>query len=135
MGETFVRRLRGLSGQDNESLATALKSSTQPVCIRSAFDLPQGQRTAIQQAINETFSAEIRLQFETATDLVSGIELSAGGQKVAWSIADYLATLERIASDLLDKEQKPERLATPSKPTPLGANPEPKRATVSEAKT
>ena len=39
---------------------------------------------------------ETQVQFETAPDLVSGIELSANGQKVAWSIADYLATLEKV---------------------------------------
>ncbi len=39
--------------------------------------------------------------------MVSGIELSGGGQKVAWSIADYLATLEKSAGELLHEEAKP----------------------------
>ena len=38
---------------------------------------------------------EAQVQFETAPEVVSGIELSSNGQKVAWSIADYLATLEK----------------------------------------
>ena len=56
------------------------------------------QRAAIQNALNETFSAEIRVRFETAPDVISGIELTANGQKVAWSIADYLASLEQKVS-------------------------------------
>jgi len=69
--------------------------------VRSTFDLPPEQRGAIQNALNETFSAEIRVRFETAPDLIGGIELTAHGQKVAWSIGDYLATMENGVSELL----------------------------------
>ena len=48
------------------------------------------------------------LRFETAPDLVSGIELTANGQKVAWSIADYLASLEKGVGELLkEKDSRP----------------------------
>jgi F-type H+-transporting ATPase subunit b len=130
MSETFVRRLRGLTGPAKEQLATALKSAPHPVPVRSAFDLPQAQQAEIQKAIDETFSADIHLQFETVPELVSGIELSADGQKVAWSIADYLATLEQSAGELLRKEEKPapkaEEKPAPAKPKPESkAEPEP----------
>ena len=55
----------------------------------------------IQQALNETFSAEIHVRFETAPDLIGGIELTTNGQKVAWSIADYLTSLEKGVDELL----------------------------------
>jgi F-type H+-transporting ATPase subunit b len=94
MGEVFMRRLRALDDQAREGFAKSLKSATGPALVRSAFDLPAEQRAAIQNALNETFSAEIRVRFETAPDLVSGIELTTNGQKVAWSIREYLASLE-----------------------------------------
>ena len=108
MSEAFVQRLRALTGEAKEQLATALKASTHPVPVRSAFDLPPEQQAAIQKAINETFSADIHIQFETVPELVSGIELTASGQKVAWSIAEYLATLEKSAGELLHTQEKPE---------------------------
>lgn len=46
------------------------------------------------------------LQFETAPDLLSGIELTTNGLKVAWSIADYLASLERGVGELLKEKPK-----------------------------
>jgi F-type H+-transporting ATPase subunit b len=101
MGAVFVQRLRALTGPAKEQLAAALKSSPHPAQVRSTFDLPPEQHAAIQKALNETFSADIHLQFEIVPDLVSGIELSTNGLKVAWSIADYLATLEKSASELL----------------------------------
>ena len=83
--------------------------------MRSAFDLPVAQRAAIQKALNETFSAEIHVRFETAPDLISGIELTTNGQKIAWSIADYLASLEKGVGELLKEKDKPEA-KTLSKP-------------------
>jgi F-type H+-transporting ATPase subunit b len=104
MGEVFVQRLRALAGPAKEQLAAALKASTQPARVRSAFDLPPAQRSAIETAVRETFAVETPVQFETAPDLISGIELSSNGQKVAWSIADYLATLQKSAGQLLHPE-------------------------------
>ena len=74
--------------------------------MRSAFELPAEQRAAIQNALNETFSRDIRLRFETAPDLISGIELTTNGQKVAWSIADYLASLEKGVGELLNEQAR-----------------------------
>jgi F-type H+-transporting ATPase subunit b len=118
-------------------MAAALKASTQAARVRSAFDLPPEQRTAIQKAVNETFSADVHIQFETAPELVSGVELSSSGQKIAWSIADYLATLEKSASALLEKVSQPEsKPDTNGKPAARAegnsvpkavAKPEPKR--------
>lgn len=113
MGEVFTRRLREMDSHAKECLAQALKTATAPALVRSTFELPVEQRTAIQNALNETFSAEIPVQFETAPDLISGIELSTNGQKLAWSIADYLASLEKGIGELLKEKVKPEAKPKP----------------------
>ncbi len=107
MAAVFVQRLRALTGAAKEQLDAALKGTTQSARVRSAFDLPPEQHATIQKALNETFSADIHIQFETTPELVSGIELSANGQKVAWSIADYLASLEKSAGALLHEDAQP----------------------------
>jgi F-type H+-transporting ATPase subunit b len=104
MGEVFTRRLREMDGKAKECVAGSLKTASDPAVLRSAFDLPAEQRAAIQNALNETFASEVRIRFETAPDLVSGIELTTNGQKVAWSIADYLVSLERGVGELLNKQ-------------------------------
>jgi F-type H+-transporting ATPase subunit b len=108
LGEVFTRRLREMDGKAKADLAEALKTAADPALVRSAFDLPEEQRVAIRNALKETFSADVRLRFETAPDLVSGIELSANGQKVAWSIADYLGSLEKGVGELLKEKDKAE---------------------------
>jgi F-type H+-transporting ATPase subunit b len=118
LGEVFTRRLRELDGEAKAVLAKALQTATEPALVRSAFDLPAEQRAAIQTALNETFSAEIPVRFETAPDVISGIEFTTNGQKVAWSIADYLASLEKGVGELLKEQDKP---ATKAKPKPAGS--------------
>jgi F-type H+-transporting ATPase subunit b len=108
LGEVFTRRLREMDSQAKAGLGEALKKASNPALVRSAFDLPPEQRAAIQNALNETFSAEIHIRFETAPDLISGIELTTNGQKVAWSIADYLVSLQKGVEELLKEKDKAE---------------------------
>ena len=111
LGEVFIDRLRAMDDPTTATLSTALATATEPAIVRSAFDLPAEQRTAIQQAINETFSADIRLRFETAPELVSGIELSTNGLKMGWSIAEYLKSLEEGVGALLKEKNENEATA------------------------
>lgn len=111
MVEAFISRLREMDGQSKAVLGEALKTASEPVLVRSAFDLPAPQRTLIQQMLSETFSAQINIRFEAAPDMVSGIELATNGQKVAWSIADYLASLEKGVEELLKERDKTEAKA------------------------
>ena len=129
MGEVFTRRLRELDPKAKGSLGAALKAGSEAAILRSTFALPADQKAAIQNALNETFSAQIRVKFETGPDAVCGIELSAGGQKVAWSIADYLKALDQKVGALLDAQAAPITKATP-KP---GAQPRPETAPPVEA--
>lgn len=101
MGEVFNRRLHTMDGQAKQTAAAALKSSSVPAVICSTFDMPADQRAAIQNALNETFSAEVSVRFETAPDLISGIELTTNGQRIGWNIADYLTSMEKDIGELL----------------------------------
>lgn len=110
MAQVFVRRLRELDGEAKSLLASALKSTSRPAVVRSTFELAPTQRSAIEAAVRETFAAaDSRIQFETSPELVSGIELSADGQKVAWSIADYLASLEKSVGGVLESKAAAEQ--------------------------
>lgn len=101
LGEVFTRRLREMDGAAKAGLAAALKTASEPALVRTAFDLPAEQREGIQIALKETFSVDVRLRFETAPDLISGIELTVNGQKLCWSVASYLTSLEKDVEELL----------------------------------
>ncbi len=120
MSEVFTRRLRDLDDETMGGLAKVLKTSSDPVVVRSAFELPSEQRAAIQRALNETFSAEMQVRFETAPEVISGIELTTNGQKVAWSIAEYLVSLEKGVDELLKEKDKVEGAAEPKQKSGTG---------------
>lgn len=98
--EAFTRRVKEMDA--TEAVAEDLKTASAPPLVRSAFELSAVQRAAIQTALNETFSADLPLRFEIAPELIAGVELTTSGRKVAWSIADYLASLEKGVGELLD---------------------------------
>lgn len=98
MVDVFVHRLREL---DIEETGRLFKSSPAPVLVRSAFDLSAVQRATIEAAVKEALAKENQVRFEIAPELVSGIELVMQGQKIAWSIADYLASLDKGLNELL----------------------------------
>src|SRR5664279_262795 len=133
MGEVFTRRLREMDDKAKDGLGAALKTASDPAVVRSTFDVPAEQRAAIQNALNETFSADIRVRYETAPDLISGIELTANGQKVAWSIADYLASLETGVDELLKEKVKPEAKPEAKAEPKAEAKGEPKPAAKAES--
>ena len=108
MAEVFVKRIRGLNSEEKGRLAAMFKSPFHAVHVRSAFELAQAQRTSIEAAVKETLAATASVQFEVVPDLVSGIELVVEGRKVAWSIADYLKSLEKDVNELLKVRQKTE---------------------------
>ncbi len=107
MVDVFIRRLHEMDKQEKESLAQTLHSLSGPAVIRSAFEMPDDQRAVLQNALNEIFSVDIKMRFETNPELISGIELTSNGQKAAWSIADYLVSMEQSMSELLKEKDIP----------------------------
>ena len=84
------------------------------------MELSTAQRSEIQAALDGAFSAPIDLQFETGPELVSGIELVAGGQKLGWTIAQYLTSLEQAVAELLKPADTPAQATSiEAEPTPV----------------
>ena len=121
MSDAFITHLRGLDGAAHDQLAGSFRAASTPVLIRSASDLPLAERAAITAAVGDIFAVQPPIRFETAPDLVSGIELTMGGQKVAWSISDFLASLEKSVAGLLEGKAVP--AASPPAASPPAASP------------
>jgi F-type H+-transporting ATPase subunit b len=130
MSEVFGRRLKELDIEAKEDLATAMKTSSDPALVRSALALSAEQVAGIRNAIDETFAAEIDVRFETAPDVISGIELTVNGRKIAWSIAHYLVSLQESIGELLKESSGAQ--VNPETAAPL--TPGVKMAVVEEAR-
>jgi F-type H+-transporting ATPase subunit b len=104
----FIRRINDLINEERDQFIAAFKSGANPVLIRSAFELSVKQQNEIISAVNVLLGTKSQFQFKITPQLISGIELSANGYKLAWSISAYLDSLQRSISGTIKEEPKQE---------------------------
>jgi len=107
--EIFIQRLHAADESEKNRLTLAIQASSEPVVVRSAFELMAEQQNMLERTVKSEFAAEASIKFEVADELISGIELTTNGHKLSWNIADYLASLEHS----LDRVLAANALATP----------------------
>jgi F-type H+-transporting ATPase subunit b len=112
IGEVFAGRLRNLDEQTREDLAAAMRASSGPV-VRSAFDLSEATRSALADALNETFGVEAT--YRTEPDMSGGFEILFGHRKLAWSIDGHLEDLRKSVEGMLAGNE-----ASPAAPREAG---------------
>jgi F-type H+-transporting ATPase subunit b len=57
----------------------------------------------------------VTVRFETAPEVLCGIELQTSGRKIAWSLEDYLGALEeRLAAALQEETHEHTNADTPA---------------------
>jgi len=94
--------------------------------VQSAFDLPEKQQTGITSTVNEILGTETKFQFKTVPELISGIEISSNGYKLAWSISEYLNSLQKSISETRKEEPKEEPKEKPKAEPKVEAKTKPK---------
>lgn len=102
MVANFIKRLQSLADDEKAQLCAQIEDAVCPIIIRSAFELPEAERTSLTQQVQMTLGINNSVQFEIESDLICGIELISSGHKIAWNIADYLLALEASISSLLN---------------------------------
>jgi len=107
MTDSFVRRLQEMPASERGAFRSLPADAGRPALISSAFELGQEQRTAIEKVVRPILPEGTRINFEAKPELISGIELTANGQKVAWSISGYLASMNGAVETLLKNKSAP----------------------------
>jgi F-type H+-transporting ATPase subunit b len=101
LADVFIRRLRA---DGHEDITRALREAQEPLVIRTAFPSPPELQHKLREAIVDQAANDVELEFETVPDLVCGIELRAGDYRIAWSLDDYLGSLEQDLIQALGEE-------------------------------
>jgi len=107
--ETFIKRMKDLKDEEKQKLIEAFKSDENTILVRSAFDLPVKQQDDISKAVDAVLETKTPLQFKTTPDIISGIELTINGYKLAWSFSEYLHSLEKNVSETTKEKTKAEQ--------------------------
>ncbi|MHB9111823.1 MAG: F0F1 ATP synthase subunit delta [Thermoleophilia bacterium] len=107
--ETFITRLPWAKEPGVEAFAAPAleptptgdepESEWRPeAVICTAFEIDARTRKRVESAVRQRLAGDFDLRFEISPDLISGIELRAGGQTAAWSLQHYLETLDESLS-------------------------------------
>jgi len=91
--EILADRVASMDEKERQKFREPLENGG-VVTVTSAFDLPPERKEKLAAAIRRHIAADTEVTWERSDDLLSGCELRSDGHKVAWSIKDYLDTLE-----------------------------------------
>ena len=91
----FVKRLNESNDEEKKQFIDAFRSNDNAILIRTAFDLPDKQKGEINAAIDSILKAKTQPQYKTTPALISGIELTTNGYKLAWSFSEYINSIEK----------------------------------------
>lgn len=99
----FLARLRELDENSKNIFLAAIATNKKPAQVRTTFALPPDMQKRLSAALNETFSTDLAIDFATSPEIVSGIELNINGQKLAWSISQYINSLEQHFRQIIEQ--------------------------------
>jgi F-type H+-transporting ATPase subunit b len=102
--DEFIRRIRELDQEKSAQIRKAISGGGNKVVVRSAFGIPAQTQGRIEQALKEQITNGFTIRYDTQPEIVSGVELRVNGHKIAWSLDEYLETLEENLSETLQKE-------------------------------
>jgi F-type H+-transporting ATPase subunit b len=93
IAHAFIERLARLDKPTRRALAAA----AEPVRIESSFELDHSLRSRLTRAVHEHLAAGLDVEYSQTPDLLCGIELTSGGQRLGWNIAQFMTELaERV---------------------------------------
>ncbi len=104
--KTFISKLNEPDGTVKQQILPIFNSGKTAITIKSAFELSEKQKEDIKSTINNMSQKEVSFRFEISPQIISGIELSFNGYKVAWSISEYLDLLQQNISETLHEKTK-----------------------------
>jgi F-type H+-transporting ATPase subunit b len=102
--DKFLNQLKALQGKQYKALQYAIKGANN-IVVRSAFPLTNEFKTKIERTLVNVLSKEkpvnLTLNFVLVPRLMAGLELSAGGWKLTWSIHSHMKKLQDRLNELV----------------------------------
>jgi F-type H+-transporting ATPase subunit b len=108
MIEVFVQRLQSLDEAERAVLRQSAQRSDKEVILRSAFDIPTDMRRRLVETFHSRIAGGVEMRFEVVPDLLCGVEISSQDYKLAWTLNDYLVSLEERLFETFDEVTEPE---------------------------
>ena len=104
--EVLVERIATMDEQEKIKFSTPVAAGG-TITVACAFDIPEVSQSRLSDALKKRLTGEFDVVYEHSDDILSGCELRSDGHKIAWSMKDYLDSLEeRFYSALYEEVQE-----------------------------
>jgi F-type H+-transporting ATPase subunit b len=104
--EVFLSEIQNMSKEKRHKITETIKSQEYAVTVKSSFKLPAKFRRKVTETVRRSLTKNAELNYEIDSDIIMGIELKSGGEKVAWNLENYLNSLEQHAKEALERERQ-----------------------------
>jgi F-type H+-transporting ATPase subunit b len=105
----FIERLKHLEEEERETFRKSVQESEEDVVINSAFDMSEETQQKLRDILRkEDIVNGNEIKFSTSSDLICGVEMRSKNHQIAWSLADYLESLEEQLSKEFPNKREPE---------------------------
>jgi F-type H+-transporting ATPase subunit b len=105
----FIERLKHLEDEERETFRKSVQESEEDVVINSAFDISEETQQKLRDSLRqENIVNGNEIKFSTSSDLICGVEMWSKNHQIAWSLADYLESLEEQLSKEFPNKREPE---------------------------
>lgn len=90
----LIHKMQTLDDENKDKLKNALSHKDKTITIKSAFELPRSARSGLENAIMVISDLDHDIHYQSAPELVSGIEINAKNYQLSWNIESYLESLK-----------------------------------------
>ena len=105
IASVMASRIRDLPDDEKTKFTESLREGNRLI-IQSAYDIPPGARKKLDEVVKRLIPADIEVEYERVPEVMTGFEMKTDGHKIAWSVNDYLNTLEENFIQALYAEAK-----------------------------
>lgn len=94
----FFQRLKQLPANEKAELVATITAAPK-VTIKTAKEVSEHAQEQITTALQEELGIEVRPQFVVVPELIIGVALVTKTQKVSWTLAEYLTSLQQVLKE------------------------------------
>lgn len=104
--DVFLKRIEKLKKDQKKEIAELLSQANHKVTVHSMPDLSSQEKQKMTKALRDCANDSLEVAYRTSPEMIVGIEVRLPGHKIAWSIQDYLGSLESLITKELDEKAK-----------------------------
>lgn len=102
----FIKKLKEMPEEKINYIKGLMRGGELKLVITSVFPIKTEEQESLRNILRQRFSDDTVIEFENDREIIGGIELSVGGQKLVWSIENYLRVMRKNVEQLLEMRQK-----------------------------